>query len=406
MNATKNHIEENKRSRKRKAKTITPTIRRINRLDETPERCKRNTKRPTEISTSKPTSYGFLNCTFLPKLKEHNLQKSILSEQNLIQNQIKNSITERDFYQSLSLLAKHYNLDLKSTKEFEFPYNIALAMDDIQKQLKNKVKNWEEIRLIEEKGKTYFISEERYSTGSTLYYIPILPLYRLSKNPKRKHAVQLLQSVCSYLYHVAEIPFYKQQESYLFWMYEMVSEWLTSDDENEETSIYLSEIKQAEQIGDFMEQKIYNQHNLSRFKNHLKICKAKDQFDNECFTLASKIFSLYEQYPNYKIFRNAQFKGETNEFESDGIISMDKYVSFCSEAKGMVFQTLFETVNSEFNECRVMEEPIIIKKFDGSNTTDKNLDFENRIFPLIEELIYILNSFSNWLLAIILKFNL
>jgi len=393
MNATKNNIGENKLSRRRKAKTIAPTIRRIYRLDETPERCRRNTKRPTEISTSKPTSYGFLNCTFLPKLQEHNLQKSILSEQNLIQNQIKNSITERDFYQSLSLLADHYSLNLKSTKEFEFPYNIALAMDNIQKQLKNKVKNWEEIRLIEEKGKNYFISEERYSTGSTLYYIPILPLYRLSKNPKRKHVVQLLQSVCSYLYHIAEIPFYRQQESYLFWMYEMVAEWLTSDNENEETSDYLSEIKQAEQIGDFMEQKIYNQHNLSRFKNHLKTCKSKDQFDNDCFTLASKIFSFYEQYPNDRIFRNAQFKGETNEFESDGIISMDKYVSFCSEAKGMMFQTLFETVNSEFNECTVMEEPIIVKKFDGSNTTGKNLDFENRIFPLIEELIYILNSF-------------
>ena len=393
MNATKNNIGENKRSRRRKAKTIAPTIRRIYRLDETPERCKRNTKRPTEISTSKPTCNGFLKCTFLPKLKENDLKKSILSEHNLIQNQIKNSITERDFYQSLSLLTKHYNLDLKSTKKFEFPYNIALTMDDIQKQLKNKVKNWGEIRLMEEKGKTYFISEERYNTGSTLYYIPILPLYRLSKNPKRKHAVQLLQSVCSYLYHVAEIPFYRQQESYLFWMYEMVAEWLTSDDETEETSIYLSEIKQAEQIGDFMEQKIYNQHNLSRFKNHLKNCKAKDQFDNDCFTLASKIFLLYEQYPTEKIFRNAQFNTESNEFESDGIISMDKYISFCSEAKGMMFQTLFETVNSEFNEYRVMEEPIIIKKFDGSNTTDKNLDFENRIFPLIEELIYILNNF-------------
>ena len=393
MNATKNHIGENKRSRRRETKTIAPTIRRIYRLDETPERCKRNTKRPTEISTSKPTSYGFLKCTFLPKLKENNLQKSILSEQNSIQKRIKNSITERDFYQSLSLLEKHYNLDLKSTKEFEFPYNIALAMDNIQKQLKNKVKNWEEIRLIEEKGNTYITSEERYSTGSTLHYIPILPLYRLSKNPKRKHAVQLLQSVCSYLYHVAEIPFYRQKESYLFWMYEMVAEWLISDEETEETSIYLSEIKQAEQIGDFMEQKIYNQHNLSRFKNHLKICKGKDQFDNDCFTLASKIFSLYEQYPNDRIFRNAQFKAETEEFESDGIISMDKYVSFCSEAKGMMFQTLFETVNSEFNECTVMEEPIIVKKFDGSNITGKNLDFENRIFPLIEELIYILNSF-------------
>jgi hypothetical protein len=90
-----------------------------------------------------------------------------------------------------------------TTRHLGYPYNIALALDDIQKQLKNKVRDWEEIRLIEEKGKTYFTSEERYNTGAILYYIPIVPLYRLSKNPKRKQAVQLLQSVCSYLYHIA-----------------------------------------------------------------------------------------------------------------------------------------------------------------------------------------------------------
>ena len=72
---------------------------------------------------------------------------------------------------------------------------------------------------------------------------------------------------------------------------------------------------------------------------------------------------------------------------------MDKYISFCAELKGELFQTLFETVNTEFQEYTVMEEPIISKKFDGSNITEHNLDFENRLFPLIEELIYILNGF-------------
>ena len=274
-----------------------------------------------------------------------------------------------------------------------YPYNIALALDDIQKQLKNKVRDWEEIRLIEEKGKTYFTSEERYNTGAILYYIPIVPLYRLSKNPKRKQAVQLLQSVCSYLYHIAGVPYYRKQDSYLFWMYEMVTEWITSDDENEETPIYLSEIKQAEHIGDFMEQKIYNHHNLTRFKDHLKNFKAKDRFDNDCFMLARKVFSLYEQYPNATIYQNLQSIIDTEEYESDTIVSMDKYVSFCAEAKGMMFQTLFEAVNSDLQEYATMEEPRVIKKFDGSIITNNNLDFEKRLFPLIEELIYILNNF-------------
>ena len=393
MNATKNYIGKSKTSRKTKGKTASPTIRRIYRVDETEQKRFGSSERQTEISSDKSTSNGFLKCTFLPKLMENKVHKLASDEQNLIQIQRKNAKTERDFYQSLSQLAKHYGLNPMETKHLGYPYNIAIAIDDIQKQLKKKVRDWEEIRLLEEKGKTYFVSEERYNTGATLYYIPIVPLYQLSKNPKRKKVAQLLQSVCSYLYHIVKIPYYRKQDSYLFWMYEMVTEWITSDDENEETPIYLSKIKQSEQIGDFMEQKIYNHHNLIRFKDHLKNFKAKDSFDNDCFMLARKIFSLYQQYPNATIYQNLQSNTETEEYESDTVVSMDKYVSFCSEAKGLLFQTLFEAVNSDLQEYATMQEPRVIKKFDGRNITNNNLDFENRLFPLIEELIYILNSF-------------
>ena len=391
--ATKNNLGKSKNTRKTKAKTTASTVGRICRLDEAGQKRFGNSERPTEICSDKSTSDGFLKCTFLPKLKENNAQKLASDEQNLTQIQRKNTKLESDFYQSFSQMAVHYRLNTMTTRHLGYPYNIALALDDIQKQLKNKVRDWEEIRLIEEKGKTYFVSEERYNTGAILYYIPIVPLYQLSKNPKRKQAVQLLQSVYSYLYHIAKVPYYRKQDSYLFWMYEMVTEWITSDDENEETPIYLSEIKQAEQIGDFMEQKIYNQNNLTRFKDHLKSFKAKDSFDNDCFMLARKIFSLYQQYPNATIYQNLQSNTETEEYESDTVISMDKYVSFCSEAKGLLFQTLFEAVNSDLQEYATMEEPIVIKKFDGRNITNNNLDFENQLFPLIEELIYILNCF-------------
>lgn len=391
--ATKNNLRKSKNTRKTKAKTTASTVGRICRLDEAGQKRFGNSERPTEICSDKSTSDGFLKCTFLPKLKENIAQKLASDEQNLTQIQRKNTKTERDFYQSLSRLTEHYGLNPISTKYFGYPYNIALALDDIQKQLKNKVRDWEGIRLIEEKGKTYFTSEERYNTGAILYYIPIVPLYQLSKNPKRKKVTQLLQSVCSYLYQIAEIPYYRKQESYLFWMYDMVEEWLTSDDENEETPIYLAEIKQAEQIGDFMEQKIYNQNNLTLFKDHLKNFKAKDLFDNDCFMLARKIFSLYQQYPNATIYQNQQSCMDTEEYENDTVVSMDKYVSFCADDKGLLFETLFETVNSEFQECTTMEEPTVIKKFDGNIITNNNLDFENRLFPLIEELIYILNNF-------------
>ena len=149
----------------------------------------------------------------------------------------------------------------------------------------------------------------------------------------------------------------------------------------------------VEHFGDLMEKKIFNHYNLNLFEVRLKNFKAKDTFDKDCYLLASKIFELYQHYPNTTIYQNLQSNSETEEYDRDTMISMDKYVSFCAETKGMLLQTLFEAVNSEFQECTTMEEPIVIKTFDGSNITNNNLDFENRLFPLIEELIYILNNF-------------
>lgn len=381
--ATQHHIGYCQKPTTVQTTAIAPTVGRVRRLDATTQGCKRNTERQIESRADSHATDGFLKCSFLPKLQETQTIEACRKPEK----------TEGDFYQSLSRLAEHYSIEPMHSRQYGYPYNIALALEDIQEQLKNKVRDWEEIYLLQDSSKTYLTSEERYNTGSTLYYIPVNPLYRLSQNRNRKQAVGLLQSVCSYLYHIADIAYYRQESSYLFWMYEMVTEWVTCDDENEDTPAYVAEIAQAQWIGDVMERKIYSTQNLSRFKERLEGFKSKDSFDHDCYLLASEAFALYEQFPNQAIYRNARLNGEAEEEDEENIVSMEKYVSFCADAKGLLFQTLFDSVNTELQEYTQMEEPVILKRFDGSDITGTTLDFENRLFSLIEELIYILNNF-------------
>lgn len=387
MNATKNYIGKNTASRTSKTKATAQTVGRVRPLDATPKGCRRNTERQNESSANSHATHAFLKCSFLPKLKDT----------PPIQDGKKTDKMERDFYQSLSQLAEHYGITPAPSKHLGFPYNIAFALEDIKKQLKIKIKNWEKIRLVQDKKKTNFLSEERYNTGATLYYIPIIPLYRLSKNPNYKKATQLLQSVCSYLYHIADVPYYRQQDSYLCWMYEMVSEWLIYD-ETEDTPDYLREIKQSEWIGDRMEQKIYNPNNLTRFKERINRFENRDSFETDCLLLACDTLALYEMFPDASIYRNIQqdkrntSHDDYNEDYHERTITMDKYVSFCADDKGVLFQNLFDSVNAEFQESTEIEEPSIEKRFDGTNISKDNLDFENSIFPLIERLIDLLNS--------------
>ena len=134
--ATKNYIGKNKNSRKAKAKTTAPTVGRICRVHKTPKRHERNSERPTEISSDKSITDGFLKCTFLPKLKENDFQKSASSEQNLTQIQRENAKLESDFYQSLSQMALHYRLNTMTTRHFGYPYNMALALKFFKCSLK------------------------------------------------------------------------------------------------------------------------------------------------------------------------------------------------------------------------------------------------------------------------------
>ena len=380
--ATQNHIGNYRNTRTATTTAIAPPVKRVRQLDAKTKGCKRSTERQTQVSSNSDVANGFLKCSFLPKLKET----------KTVQACRKSDEMERDFFQSLSKLAEHYNIEPAQTKQFAYPYNMALAMADVEEKLKSKVLDWEEIRLVQDSKKTYFVSEERYNTGATLFYIPVSPLYRLLHDKKRKTNAHLLLSVCAYLYHIADIPYYRQEASYLYWMYEMMNDWVEQDDYTEETEVYLSEIKQAEFIGDFIEQRIYNRINLTVFEQRIEKFNVRNDFDRECLTVAKEAFSLYQTYPNENVFRNAKPNGEAYEEDMDNIIGMEKYISFYADHKGWLNETLIESVNTDIQEYGQMEEPIVLKQFDGRDITANNLCFENRLFQLLHNLSDILHQ--------------
>jgi hypothetical protein len=380
--ATQHHIGNNHYTRTETATTIAPTIGRFRQLDAKTKRCKPSAERQTEIRTDSNATNGILKCTFLPKLKTTPSVQACKK-------------TERDFYQSLSQLAEHYSIEVTQTKDFEFPYNITLAMWDMETKVKRTNINWDSFKLVQDSKKTYFTSEERYNTGTTLYYIPVVPLFKMLKDPKRKKTAKLLVSVCSYLYHIAQIPYYRQEESYLYWLYEMMNDWVEQDEETEETESYKSELRNAEYIGDRIEQKLFNRTNLKVFEQRLNRFKSVDMFDKECWQVACNAFALCTEYPNTTIFSNATLP-EKDPYDDDEneVIGMEKYISFIADTKGWLYESLSDTINNEFNEYGAMEEPTISERFDGSEIPTANLDFENRLFGLLNDLSGILYEYK------------
>lgn len=383
--ATQYPIRNDQYPRTARTTTIAPTDGRIRQLDAKTQGRKRNSEGQTEIRTDVHASHGFLTCRFLPKLKT----------ESSVQACQKSTKMERDFYKSLSQLAEHYDIEPMLSDQFEYPYNLALALWDMKEKLEQRVLNWEEIRLVREGKKTYFISEEICGTGATLYYIPIEPLYQMLHDPKRKRTAQLLVSVCAYLYQIADIPYFRKENSYLHWMYEMHKEWVEEDDETEERDDYQREFVRAEFIGDKIRQRISNPINLQVFEKRLKTFTGHDRFDQDCWLVACDSFALFTEYPQESIFRNAPINGdpesEGDEYES---LDMDKYISFISDTKGWLYENISESINSEFNEYGSIKEPTIFIRFDGKEVTKTDLDLENRLFTLLDDLCGLLYDYK------------
>lgn len=380
--ATQHHIGNYQHTRTETTTAIAPTVGRVRQLATKTKGRKPSAERQAEIRTNSNATNGILKCTFLPKLKT---AKSVQACQK----------TERDFYKSLSQLAEHYNIEATQTKDFGFPYNIVLAMWDMETKVKRTNKNWDSFKLVQDSKKTFFVSEERYNVGTTLYYIPIIPLFQMLKDPKRKKTAPLLLSVCSYLYHIADVPYYRQEDSYLYWLYEMHKDWVEQDEKTDETESYKRELRNAEYIGDRIEQKLFNRTNLKVFEQRLNRFKSVDMFDKECWQVACNAFALCTEYPNTTIFSNATLP-EKDPYDDDEneVIGMEKYISFIADTRGWLYESLSDTINNEFNEYGAMEEPTISKRFDGSEIPTANFDFENRLFGLLNDLSGILYEYK------------
>ena len=383
MNATKNNIGKNQSSRRKRTTTTALAIGRLRKVASKTQNSERNTERPTEIRTDSNAYNGFLKCRFLPKQEETPTVQDCKERLKI----------ERDFYQSLSNFARQYNIEPMQTKDFGFPYNIALAMWDLEKKVEQVNEDWNSFKLIRNNRKILFVKEERYYTGTSLYYVPIVPLFQMLKDPKHKQNAQLLLSVCSYLYHIADVPYYRQQNSYMYWIYEMHEDWIEQGDEAEEDmQEFRREFKISKTIGDKIEKKLFNRKNLELFEKRLNHFKSRTDFDHDCYKVASDAFTLYTEYPETSIFRNQPTPDKNPYFDDDEnrAIGMDMYISFVADTKGCLYDNIEESINAEFNEYGSIEEPTIYTPINGTELSKADFNFENRFFTLMEDLYKIL----------------
>ncbi len=366
-----------------KTKATAPTVGRVHKMDATPKGRIGNQKGQKTATPAIDVANGFLKARFLPRLESD----------ETVQTTPKTDKLERDFYKSLSQLCTYYGIEPMETRQYSYPYNIRLSVWDTQKQLRAKVVCFESLKIVSV-GKRHFLeTEERCNIAHTLYYIPLVPIYIALRRKCQRKAATLLLSVCSYLHRIVGIPHYRDEYSFLQWQYEMIDEWMASDEDTDGTEGYRQELCRALWVGEVMKNKIGNIGNLQYFGKRINsfICKTKSDMD--CFRVAREAYALFSEYPDANCFRYAKPYEVYKEDDEYEVVTMDNIISFCAETDGVIFDTLTSSVNSQLGEYGDAEEPAITKRFDGNEVENRNLDFENRLFILLNDLAHLLYQF-------------
>jgi len=359
--------------------------RRIRNKPQPSARCAGSKKGQSPFGSCGVVTDGFLRHQFLPLYE----QTETIPDKKQV---------EAGVFSSLSRLAESCSFQPINVADKPYPYNVLLAYWDATQQINDHNRDMELFIVTGENGKALLSTKETVDTGQTLYYIPVLPLCRLLKDKRQKRTAELLLSVFAYLYHVAAIPYYRDSDSYLFYHYEVLEEWMEDEADQDGEQDHLrnkSALQKANHFGDVMERKIFNLYQLNHFKERADRFNPKDDLGKECLKIARTALDMWDKFLGQTIYGHINNEvaedGEEDE-EQEESIRINEYISFIAETEGSLYDSLSEIVNSEFQEKACIQKPMITTLYNQSGKQGDTLDFERQLFALILGLCTLLNE--------------
>ncbi|SEO79029.1 hypothetical protein [Mucilaginibacter sp. OK283] len=342
------------------------------------------TTQPASKRTARHSRNGFLNYRFLP-FYTYNGDRSR---------------AEMEYFRSLSNICTYYDLNVPDVSSLTFPQNIFSSWENVAGQIKAIDKKMDCIIVQDVDHVATLATLKRLNTGSTLFYVPVRPLWHWGQVAEQEHIAELVTALFAYLYQIVKMPFYAEDNSYLKYQYDTLFEWVTEQvdeddkDEKEFKELELDTLYLMQNAGIHILRSISDPNWMERMESVVIAYADLPEKDLEWALLAIDFLQLYQQYPDRSVFDH--IRPDLYHLDEEDRIQAEEYISFYWSGNDCFTDTLDDLINTNFQEIAVMDEPIAVQMFDTLNeTVPEDFDFETRLFDLLNKLSTLLHQYDH-----------
>lgn len=342
-------------------------------------------KRRTKKCAPVPCGNGFLSHAFAPLVNGY--AKEINSYARV----------EESVFSAAGNLCDLYGIKMLDYSYLVYPQNVAQMIEDLQYQIGGIEKDANVIVISSEFNLPTLAITKAFDIKTTLYYLPVEPLHSLMQQDGRKSTSELLLSVLCYFYQIGGIPYFGENSSYLYYIYQMVYEWNNEEEFVEdfrEQQEVLDHIALIESESAKLLRVLSDKGQLELLANRLIQFIPETDLEVNLKAIASRVCTLAKNYPSRSIMDS--IAEDLNLSDGEGRITAEHYLSFIWSGQDCLYDQLMETVNCELQEYDEIDEPISIQLFDYPQAKiTHDLSFEKEFFDLLNELSDNLHDFAH-----------
>jgi hypothetical protein len=280
-----------------------------------------------------------------------------------------------------------------------YPLNIHAAFVQLKQQL-GRVQPALSLAILQTSdGVTTLATAKEVDLQGCLYYIPLLPIFKLLRRKKARHIAPILIGIAAYIRQKMGMPCYSDWGSYMANVHGILEQWVddTEGERNEQESAeYYREFRRAERVGNYMQRKLRQPLRIAKMATDFKAFVPAGTWQTRLQQLAVYFLHLDLAFPGRCLFNEIPTGFLDEETREEDRVIKDQYLSFVYDHYSWLGEEVNDYVETSLQDCPVVDAPVTVQYFHQPQTKEcHDATYEETCLRLLNEFAYLLNNLDH-----------